>query len=142
MTGSDIDRETADMANELYWNSDRSVNKIADEMDLSKGTLYGMILPWQSGLSCPACTQEVVYANRTMKEKGQVSCPSCGWEGSEDDTAVEGAGGSVTVPVSGEDDVPAPPPSRWADSTNRTIAGGALLGAAAGLALVFWARRR
>jgi hypothetical protein len=71
-----------------------------------------------------------------------VSCPGCGWEGIEDDTAVSGANESVTVPLSGEDDVPAPPPSRWADSKNRTIAGGALLGAAAGLALVFWTRRR
>ncbi len=142
MTGSDIDRETADKANELYWNSDRSVNKIADEMDLSKGTLYGMILPLQSGLSCPACTQEVVYANRTTKDKGLVSCPSCGWEGGEDDTSGSGANESVTVPISGEDDVPAAPPSRWADSRNRTVAGGALLGAAVGLALVFWTRRR
>jgi len=34
-----------DRANELYWGSDRSVNQIADDLDLSKGALYEMIRP-------------------------------------------------------------------------------------------------
>ena len=90
MAGSDIDREIEEKANELYWSSDRSVNQIADEMDLSKGTLYGMIRPWPAGASCPACIQEAVYPNRTAKEKGLLACPSCGWEGDEDDAVANG----------------------------------------------------
>jgi predicted DNA-binding protein YlxM (UPF0122 family) len=44
-----------DRANELYWGSDRSVNQIADELDLSKGALYGMIRPLPAALACPEC---------------------------------------------------------------------------------------
>lgn len=142
MAATGTDRETEVRANELYWSSDRSVNQIADELDLSKGTLYGMIHPWPAGLSCPACIEELVFPNRTAKEKGLVVCPSCGWEGEEGAVEAAGGDGSVTVPLDGQDDVPAPPLSARSNSWSRTLAGGALLGAAAGLALVFWSRRR
>ena len=64
-------------ANELYWESDKSVNQIADEMELSKGMLYGMIRPLRTGLPCPRCSAELEYANRTARERGLISCRSC-----------------------------------------------------------------
>jgi hypothetical protein len=142
MAATGTDRKTEARANELYWSSDRSVNQIADELDLSKGTLYGMIRPLQADISCPACTQEVVFPNRTAKERGLVVCPSCGWEGDHGGVEAGGADDPVTVALDVQDDVPAPPPSALSGSWTRTLAGGALLGAAAGLALVVWSRRR
>jgi len=137
-----VDRETERKANDLYWDSQWSVNRIAEELDLSKGTLYGLIRPLPSGLTCPDCSQEAVYPNRTAKDREMVACPSCGWEGDELDADAGGGDGAVTLPDMPDavDDV-TPPPLSDGDH-RRVIVGGALLGAAAGLALVIWARRR
>ncbi|HSG08532.1 MAG TPA: hypothetical protein VLA36_09245 [Longimicrobiales bacterium] len=137
-----VDRETEAKANDLYWSSQSSVNQIAEDLDLSKGTLYGLIRPLPSGLTCPDCSEEVVYPNRTAKERSVVACPSCGWEGDEMDADANGGDGAVALPnVSDDVDAVAPPPAPGGDP-RRIALGGALLGAAAGLALVLWARRR
>jgi len=140
MAGDVADRENERRANELYWGSDVSVNQIAEALDLSKGTLYGLIRPSPAGLTCPSCGNEVVHPNRTARERALVACPSCAWEGPEDETALVAGDGRLLLPDS-RDDVPSPPDSRLAER-RRVLMGGALLGAAAGLALVFWARRR
>jgi predicted RNA-binding Zn-ribbon protein involved in translation (DUF1610 family) len=116
-----------------------SVNQIAEEMDLSKGMLYGLIRPRRAGIMCPECADEVVYANRTAKERGMLACPQCGWEGAEDEADTHTAGASVVLPATPET-VPSP---RSSDpGRGRVILAGAILGAAAGLALVFWTKRR
>jgi hypothetical protein len=134
--------EADDRANELYWGSDRSVNQIAEELDLSKGALYGMIRPLPAAMGCPACGSEVVHPNRTAKERGDVDCPACGWDGTEDETS--------------PDFTPAGVPDERSLARSRAreralsldeippgaVIGGALLGAAAGIALLLWARRR
>lgn len=140
MAGADQDRETEHRANELYWGSDLSVNQIAEDMDLSKGMLYGLIRPLPSGLSCPACSEETVYPNRTAKERGTLACPACGWEGDEDEADVFGEG-TVTLPDVVEEGEYAED-GEGPDVRARIILGGALVGAAAGLALVIWSRRR
>lgn len=73
-------------ANSLYWESDQSVNQIGEELDLSKGVLYGLIVPLPAGLPCPQCGQEMVFPNRTAREKGFLACPDCGME--EEESAV------------------------------------------------------
>ena len=70
-------------ANALYWESQLSVNQIADEMDLSKGMLYGLIQPIGAELPCPRCSSEMGYANRTARERGFLRCPSCDFEQDE-----------------------------------------------------------
>jgi hypothetical protein len=133
-------QEAAETANELYWGSERSVNQIAEQLDLSKGALYGMIQPLPEGVGCPICGDEVVSANRTARERGVLSCAECAWKGDEDETVALGGEGAVTLPVyADEDDVVVLP---IVDRGRvRTLAGGALLGAAMGLALVLWTRR-
>jgi endogenous inhibitor of DNA gyrase (YacG/DUF329 family) len=148
--------EADDRANELYWGSDRSVNQIAEELDLSKGAFYGMIRPLAAGLGCPTCGREVAHTNRTARERSLVDCPACGWEGAEGDTLPEyippGSPAPRAVgPRSGATRVWSRPlSSGWATvrdraaswSPERSLAAGALLGGAVGLALVLWARRR
>jgi hypothetical protein len=140
-------QEAAATANELYWSSERSVNQIAEQLDLSKGALYGMIQPLPEGLGCPICEEEVVSANRTARERGMLSCAQCPWKGDADETVALGRDGALTLPVYTDegdvigdaDDALMPP---IADrGRGRTLAGGALLGAAVGLALVLWTRR-
>jgi hypothetical protein len=133
--------EADDRANELYWGSDRSVNQIAEDLELSKGALYGMIRPLPAGLACPACGTEVVHPNRTAKDKGLVDCPACGWDGSEDETLPwrgEPSSASERARAAG-----APRVLRvGSPADSGVVVGGALLGAAVGLALILWARRR
>jgi hypothetical protein len=151
-------------ANELYWGSDQSVNQIAEDLDLSKGALYEMIRPLPAGFGCPLCGAEVVHPNRTAKERSRVDCAGCGWDGTEDEAISFDAVGdsrpaspalvadSADADDAADDifpvndfDAPGPPPAavtaRELDG-RRLIAGGAMLGAAVGLALVIWARRR
>lgn len=131
------DQVLQERANDLYWNSDDSVNQIADDMELSKGALYGLVEPLPAGLSCPRCGTEMEYPNRTARDKGHLSCPSCELE--EDEDVVRDAG-------SGEGEGPVPtllgtgPDAR--DALNRMLLGSALLGAAVGAALTLWARRK
>jgi hypothetical protein len=124
--------EVADRANQLYWGSDGSVNQIADELDLSKGALYGLIRPLPAGLACPTCQEEVVYPNRTARDRGLYDCPACGWSGPGAVAVTTDAGGGVGLES---------PVGAWPGGS-RAFWGSALLGSAAVLALLFWVRRR
>lgn len=143
MQSPETPRNVADKANELYWSSDLSVNQIAEDLDLSKGMLYGLIEPEATGRACPECGSAAVWAHRTAKAKGTVSCASCSWEGRAAETHEPGADGIVPLrPRAAQPSEDATEPSGWSATELRTAAGGALLGAAAGLALILWARRR
>ncbi|MDH3271878.1 MAG: hypothetical protein OEN56_11120 [Gemmatimonadota bacterium] len=197
MHASKITQDSVDRANELYWSSARSVNKIAEELDLSKGALYGIIAPEPSGRGCPLCGDEVAYPNRTAKERKLLDCPTCDWDGGPDETIAldpDDEGGAARHGANGRQRADAPdrdatgraepdrdatgsefepdqdatgsefepdrdrpgseleptpadravsvPPPPYIRPAASTVAGGALLGAAVGLALVLWARRR
>ena len=130
MEGATSDPDVTRRANELYWGSDESVNQIAERLDLSKSGLYGMVGPLMSGYGCPVCGTEVEFANRTARDRDELECPACGWEGGE----------SETVELDGEEDGGAWPPA--AGEGRRTLLGGVLIGAAAGLLLFGFTRRR
>ena len=71
-------------ANDLYWSSGASVNQLTRELDLSKGALYEIIIPMAADLSCPCGDGEMAYTNRTARERGFVSCTTCGLENEEE----------------------------------------------------------
>lgn len=122
--------EVVERANSLYWESDVSVNEIAEELDLSKGALYGIIQPLDAGTLCPECRGPLEFANRTARDRDMVSCPACGFE--EELALVQ----AVALDV--EDEVPPPPPSAEVTSTAvplRTLVASTLLGLAAGIAI-------
>lgn len=145
-------------ANRLYWESDQSVNQIGDALDLSKGVLYGLIAALPAGLPCPQCAEEMVFPNRTAREKGFLACPECGkeeedgavrafWEerGEDPDTLIpqdtraltRRAGDAVQRAVTtGKERV------SQLSLRNRVLAGTALLGVAAGLVLGTYFRKR
>ena len=73
-------------ANRLYWQTDRSVADIAENLGVSRRALYELIQPESSGVQCGNCKGDVVFANRSAKTSNAGRCASCG---SECDTNVE-----------------------------------------------------
>ena len=134
MSATDLEPDPIEArANDLYWDSDASVNDIADELDLSKGSLYAMIHPLTADLTCPECGNVLAYANRTARDKDMLTCSSCGLEE------------SASLVLSAVDDSPVVPPPSYAHERlpgGRAVLATALLGAAAGLLLVRWVRKR
>jgi hypothetical protein len=145
-------------ANRLYWESDQSVNQIGETLDLSKGVLYGLIAARPAGLPCPKCGEEMVFPNRTARDKGFLACEECGmeeeeaavrtyWEGegelpgadaTEETRALARRAGDAVhrVVETGRERVSSLSPR------GRVIAGTALLGVAAGIVLGTYLRRR
>jgi len=68
--------------NRQYWLSDGSVNGIADTLGISKGRIYELLLPLDAGSPCPGCGGPLGFAHRTARDRGEVGCPGCGFEGS------------------------------------------------------------
>lgn len=68
------DEDIAELAHDLYWSSDRSVNSIAEEFGLSKGGLYQHILPLPAEGVCPRCGGGVGYFNRTSRDRDEPTC--------------------------------------------------------------------
>jgi len=145
-------------ANRLYWESEASVNQIGEELGLSKGTFYGLIVPLPAGFPCPGCGEEMVFPNRTARDKGFLVCPECGmeeeeavvqtyWEGASEASPEETGGGpgelarrasraAQKAMDKGVDRV------RGMSPRGRILAGTALLGVAAGIILAGVLRRR
>ena len=85
-------------ANALYWESDRSVNQIADEMELSKGMLYEMIHPLRSGRPCPRCSSDMEFTNRTARERALLTCSSCRFEADEEEVRMLWTAAAAAAP--------------------------------------------
>lgn len=132
MTAQDSsDNILHERANRLYWESDASVNDIAEKLDLSKSALYQLIEGLDAEQECGHCGGGLEYANRTARTKGILQCPACG----EDDVAakaVKPARRPRRRVVEGR--TPDPVADRQA------MVGAALLGTAALMLLSRWGR--
>ena len=133
-------------ANRLYWESDRSVNQIAEDLEMSKGALYDVVSPRPAGLACPHCGHEMGYSNRTARDRGFVTCPDCGLE--EEEARLGGPAREGRSPAGGGAPVVAPRALRKArrgsgwDPLTRVVAAAGLLGVAAGITLAAILRRK
>lgn len=132
-----MEQDLVDRANDLYWGSDASVNRLADELDLSKGALYDVIRPYPAGMPCPNGDGEMGYPNRTARDRGFVTCGTCGLEDEEAHVA-EGLERAGFPP---ETDLPRGMASGrpW---TGGRMLGSALVGVALGVVIAGLVRRR
>lgn len=144
--------QRTDEANRLYWHSDLGVNQIAEEMGISKGALYTQVNPLAAEIQCPRCDTELVYPNRTARDRGFLSCPNCGFEEElselEDAAPVrkrkapskaKGRASRSDAEAPEEDDAAA---RRTLSRENaRVLVGSGLVALAAGLILTRWLRR-
>lgn len=132
-----MEQDLVSRANTLYWGSDASVNRLADELDLSKGALYDMIEPYPAGIPCPNGDGEMGYANRTARDRGFVTCDQCGFEDEEVHLVGELDQGGFAP----ETDVPRGRVTGSVTSTGRLV-GSALVGVALGVVIAGLVRRR
>ena len=130
--------QLGEAANRLYWSSSQSVNRIADDLGLSKGTLYGLIEPIGADLICPACGAGLTFANRTAREKGVADCLSCRLD--ESSEASVGPADAVSRRSAVDEETGEAPGSPV--TNGRVLAGTVLLGLAAGILIVRLTRRR
>lgn len=137
-TVDDQNDKLARKVSERYWTTDDSVNGIADKLGISKGRLYELIRPLSVDGSCPACGGgPPVHPNRTARDRGDVECPHCGWEGSLSDVSPE--------PPAVDRDRPAPSVTEIEDGAppapfTPSVVGGVLVGMAFGLLIGRWVR--
>jgi hypothetical protein len=68
---------SADVANEMYWSSARTVEEIARELSVSRSTFYSAIRPIGAGSVCSTCGESMVFTNRSNREAGLSTCQSC-----------------------------------------------------------------
>lgn len=127
------DPELKERANALYWDSDDSVNEIAEILDLSKGALYGLVDPLATDEPCPECGTALEFSNRTARDKGMVACPGCGFE--EELLLVRGA----RLEEASEGSSPGSAPL---GAGARTAVAAGLIGLALGILLGQWSRKR
>lgn len=64
--------------NQLYWETDRSVSDIADQLEISRRALYDGIEPRPAGVACAECGAPLGYRNRTALENREAECAECG----------------------------------------------------------------
>lgn len=85
VTDSTLD-PTLERANELYWNSDRTVEEIVKELQVSRSALYSAVRPQDAATSCPECGDAMVFTNRSNREAHAATCPGCATEAPANDT--------------------------------------------------------
>ena len=125
--------ELAKVVNRMYWDSDESVNRIAERLDLSKGALYGMIEPAPADGACPDCGAPLSFGNRTARDRGLAECVGCVLDEEPADQVP-----SRVLAAQDPELAAVREPRRW---SGRTVAGSLLLGVVAGVLIARLLRR-
>ncbi len=126
--------ELARVVNRMYWDSDESVNRIAEQLDLSKGALYGLIQPAPADGTCPDCGSPLSFGNRTARDRGLAECVACALVGEPTDRVP-----STALAAHNPGPAPIREPRVW---SGRALAGSLLLGVVAGVLIARVLRRR
>ncbi len=64
--------------NRLYWETETPVTEMAEELGISRRTIYDMLVPAPAAESCPECGGDLVYPNRSARLSGEAVCSVCG----------------------------------------------------------------
>lgn len=62
----------------LYWDSDRSVRQIREELDITSAALYELLEPLPVDDACHVCGGAVGFKNRTARTNREGICLRCG----------------------------------------------------------------
>lgn len=79
-------------ANRLYWETELSVADIAQQLDISRRTLYRLVEPVAVAGECIVCAQALVFENRSARTAAVATCTACGAEAPQQDVAADETG--------------------------------------------------
>ncbi len=77
MTPTETVDPLQERANALYWNSDDTVDGVAEQLGLRRNALYASIRPVAAGAECPDCGEGLVFPNRSSRTAGRAMCLAC-----------------------------------------------------------------
>lgn len=136
-------------ANRMYWNSSDTVERISEQLGMSRNALYASVQPEPAGAECPDCGEELVFPNRTSRTAGRALCLACDRSVSLEDLPAAPAPARPRPRL--HEDVPEGRGARLAGLRDglaavepqraAMIGGAAVLGAVAGVAAVNLLRR-
>ena len=72
--------ELGSEVNRLYWETDVPVTRLAEQLDVSRGTFYNHLRPLRAAGKCPSCKGSLEFRKRSDRENGIAHCSSCGRE--------------------------------------------------------------
>jgi len=122
------------LLNELYWETDRTIEEILGELGVGRNALYASIRPLSTASECPTCVETMIFTNRTNRAANLATCEGCGFE--HEMEGMSGADARPRSPVGEEDTGPRIDRHRMV-----MIGGVTVLGAAAGIALTHALKR-
>ena len=130
--------------NRLYWETDRSVADIADDLGVSRRSLYEQIDARPAGRSCPECGEPLGFRNRTAVDNLEAECAACGYEAVLDGAPdpVDYADPELEQERDAAPLAPIPPRPVPARGSGTLLGGTLLAGLAAGAAAAWLIRRR
>lgn len=91
------DSTLGERANELYWQSEQTIDQIVEELGIGRSTLYSNVRPQPAGASCPECGERLVYTNRSNRSAGVGTCRVCGARAEVDAAAAQPADREVEL---------------------------------------------
>lgn len=144
-------KRLAETANRLYWGTSRPAGQLAEELGISRSKFYALIEPLELGQDCPACTGAVTFSSRTDREAGRGRCSDCGeLMDITAEAAAPAADPTRPAPRTAADSHDLPGPLQICIDTcraawqgeNRQLWVSAAIGAAVGIWVTSWLRRR
>ncbi|UCF18346.1 MAG: hypothetical protein JSU87_10340 [Gemmatimonadota bacterium] len=124
-------------ANQLYWHTTRPAGRLADELGISRSKFYALIEPLRLQIECATCGTPLAFNSRSDREAGRGQCPSCGAV-----AHVPEAPETVFAPTAYHPPPPAGVRQWLVLPGTRELWVSAIAGAAAGLLISGWWRRR
>jgi hypothetical protein len=129
--------EISERINQLYWESDNTVDSISRELEVGRNALYAALTPLPSGARCLECGADTVFTNRTSRAAGMAVCRSC----EERDAMMDGPTTAPDASVNGgdrpQDDTELERWTRWREDLRSVPPQrAAMIGGAAALGLV------
>ncbi len=126
-------------ANQLYWHTARPAGRLADELGISRSKFYALIEPLRLQIECPTCSTLLAFNSRSDRDAGRGQCPSCGAVAQVPE-GQEGVG--AILPTAHHPPPPAGVRQWLVLPGTRELWVSAIAGAAAGLLISGWWRRR
>lgn len=74
VSADELDREV----NRLYWKTTEPVTRLAEQLQVSRGTFYNHLRPLPAGAACSTCGGRLLFRTRSSRDSGDAHCGECG----------------------------------------------------------------